>query len=103
MSRVTSRHCWVVDVDSSPYASLDHAARDHMLAAAVKQIPAQEYTAIREAIRTGAPRETWPHLDLACGGVSLVDPGGHLRRFEAQLEEIRQQIIEGRIRVEPPD
>jgi basic membrane protein A len=92
-----SGHRWVIGVDFDEYLQVEDELRPHVLTSMRLQVPVAVYRRIREAVENGDASN--PRFDLASEGVGLSASGGYLDDVSEDLEQLRQQIVAGQIRV----
>jgi basic membrane protein A len=89
---------WAIGVDSDQYETASEAVRDVILTSMVKKVDVAVddfITSVAEGEVEAGPRV----YDLEAGGVDYSTSGGNIDDIAPQLEEYKQQIIDGEITV----
>jgi basic membrane protein A len=87
-----------IGVDSDQYQQVDEATQPCILTSMLKRVDQAVYTAIEEL--SNDELAAGPQVfDLETGGIDYATDGGQLDEVEDQLEDLKQQIIDGEIEV----
>ncbi|GII53182.1 BMP family ABC transporter substrate-binding protein [Planotetraspora thailandica] len=89
---------WAIGVDSDQALTADPEVRPNILTSMMKKVNVAVYDYLA-GIADGTMRAGPTVYDLRLGGVDYSTTGGHLRDIDSRLEELKQQIIVGKIRV----
>ena len=87
---------WAIGVDSDQYLTADSELQEFILTSMLKRVDTAVYTFIEALVNgtfTGGPTT----YDLAIEGVGYSTSGGFIDDIVPQLEEFKQQIIDGDI------
>jgi basic membrane protein A and related proteins len=87
-----------IGVDSDQYQQVDEATQPCILTSMLKRVDQAVYTAVEELANdelAAGPQV----FDLETGGIDYATDGGQLDDVEDQIEELKQQIIDGDIEV----
>jgi basic membrane protein A len=89
---------WAIGVDSDQYNLVDESLQPYILTSMLKKVEVAVYDTIARAA-AGEDVAGVTAYDLAAGGVDYSTTGGHVDDIVDQLEELKQQIIDGEITV----
>ena len=89
---------WAIGVDSDQYNLVDAALQPYILTSMLKKVDVAVFDTI-EALTLGEFRGGPQTFDLASGGVDYSTSGGFVDDIADQLDEFKQQIIDGEIEV----
>ena len=89
---------WAIGVDSDQYELVDAALQPYILTSMLKKVDVAVFETI-EALTTGEFRGGVQRFDLASGGVDYSTSGGFVDDIADQLDDYKQQIIDGEIEV----
>ena len=93
------RKRWAIGVDSDQYQQVDEQTQPCIATSMLKRVDVAVYTAIEDLVNDtlegGAPLT----FDLSNDGVGYATDGGQLDDITEQLDELKQQIIDGEIEV----
>ena len=96
----TGRQLWGIGADDDAHALVDWqrttTAGDRVLTSTIKRFDIASHDVVVDAVAgelTGGRRV----YSLANGALGLAESGGHLAPFGAQLAELKQAIVEGRV------
>lgn len=89
---------WGIGVDSDQYHTVPPALQDVVLTSMLKKVDVAVFDYI-ESFVEGDPLSGEVVFGLAEGGVDYSTSGGHIDDITDQLEEYKQQIIDGEITV----
>jgi basic membrane protein A and related proteins len=89
---------WAIGVDSDVYNLESPERQPYILTSMLKKVDVAVFETI-EALSTGAYCGGVQTFDLASGGVDYATSGGFVDDIADQLEEYKQQIIDGEIEV----
>jgi basic membrane protein A len=99
VSESTGSQVWGIGVDSDQYESVgDPALQPYILTSMLKKVDVAVYDTIA-AFVNGTFEATQTVFDLAADGVGYSTSGGFIDDIVDQLEELKQQIIDGEITV----
>ena len=89
---------WAIGVDSDQYLTVDDAQKPHILTSMLKRIDVSiiEYVT---AFDDGEAPTGFVTYDLASDGVGYSKSGGFVDDIADQLDDYKQQIIDGEIKV----
>lgn len=91
---------WAIGVDYDQAKSADPDVRDVIMTSMIKRIDVAVYdylASVADHTVTSGPVV----YDLRRGGVDYSLTGGHIDGIQPRLEQIKQEIIHGRVRVSP--
>jgi basic membrane protein A and related proteins len=89
---------WAIGVDSDQYLTADEGVQDYILTSMLKQVDVAVYETIRSFVEgedVGGVRV----FDLASDGVGYSTSGGFVDDITGDLDELKQQIVDGEIEV----
>jgi len=89
---------WGIGVDSDQYNLVDPALQPYVLTSMLKKVDVAVYETVAALVNdefVGGPQT----FDLASGGVDYSTTGGFVDDISEQLDEYKQQIIDGEIEV----
>jgi basic membrane protein A len=89
---------WAIGVDSDQYNLVDPALQPYVLTSMLKKVDVAVQQTI-EKLANGEFRGGPQVFDLAAGGVDYSTSGGFVDDISAQLDDYKQQIIDGEIEV----
>ncbi len=89
---------WAIGVDSDAYNLVDAALQPYILTSMLKKVDLAVYDTI-EKLTQGEFRGGLQVYDLATGGVDYSTSGGFVDDIKTQLDDYKQQIIDGEIEV----
>ena len=89
---------WAIGVDSDAYNLVDAALQPYILTSMLKKVDVAVFDTI-EALTLGEFRGGPQVFDLASGGIDYATSGGFVDDIADQLDEYKQQIIDGEIEV----
>ena len=89
---------WAIGVDSDQAVTADPAVADVILTSMLKNVNVAVYNYL-DAVNSGEPPVGVTRYDLAVDGVGYSTTGGHVDDIAADLDEYKQQIIDGDIEV----
>jgi basic membrane protein A len=89
---------WAIGVDSDQYLTATPDQQAHILTSMVKRVDVAVYNSIK-AFNDGDTKGRVNVLDLSVDGVGYSTEGGYLDDIKDQLEDLKQQIIDGKITV----
>jgi basic membrane protein A len=87
-----------IGVDSDQYQQVDEATQPCILTSMLKRVDQAVYTAIEE-LANGELAAGSEVFDLSNGGIDYATDGGQLDDVQDQLDDLKQQIIDGDIEV----
>lgn len=87
-----------IGVDSDQYQQVDAATQPCILTSMLKRVDQAVYSAI-EDLANGELEAGSAVFDLASGGIDFATDGGQLDDISDELEDLKQQIIDGEIEV----
>jgi basic membrane protein A and related proteins len=91
---------WVIGVDSDQAVTADPAVRNLILTSMVKRVDVAVYDFVAN-LMDGTIRSGRTVYDLSLGGVDYSSTGGHIKDVQPRLEQLKQEIIIGKIKVSP--
>lgn len=97
-SSTDAKKNWAIGVDADVYSTVAESIQPYILTSALKNVDVAVKTSIGEYL-DGTLVSGEIHYDLSNDGVGYSTSGGFLDAFEDQLNEIKQQIIDGEITV----
>ena len=89
---------WAIGVDSDQYNLVSAALQPYILTSMLKKVDVAVYSTI-EALTNGEFRGGPQTFDLSTGGVDYSTSGGFVDDIADQLDDYKQQIIDGEIEV----
>jgi basic membrane protein A len=90
---------WAIGVDSDQYAQPGLAKyQKSILTSALKNVDVAVYEAV-ESVKSGSPLTGTHAYDLAKDGVGLSTSGGFIDDIKSKLDEAKQKIVNGEIKV----
>ena len=89
---------WAIGVDSDQYNLADASLQPYILTSMLKKVEVAVYDTIERAVN-GDDVAGATSYDLASGGVDYATSGGFVDDIAADLDELKQQIIDGEIDV----
>ena len=89
---------WAIGVDSDQYLTAAPDQQKHILTSMLKRVDVAVYGAIEEFTK-GDTKGGVKVFDLAKDGVGYSTSGGYVDDIKSQLEDLKQQIIDGTITV----
>ena len=89
---------WAIGVDSDQYNTADPSVQDVILTSMLKNVNVAVYNFLSEVVDGEDPTGVTTY-DLAVDGVGYSTSGGKIDDITDQLEEYKQQIIDGEIEV----
>jgi hypothetical protein len=91
---------WFIGVDVDEAITASPASRPYILASMVKRVDNAVVDAIGAALR-GELRPGLHTYGLAEGGVDLTTNGEHLSGHTAEIERLRQRVVDGSVAIPP--
>ncbi|GAA4578777.1 BMP family ABC transporter substrate-binding protein [Planotetraspora phitsanulokensis] len=92
------QHAWAIGVDSDQAKTAAPEVRGNILTSMLKKVDVAVYDYIA-SILDGTVKSGPTVYDLRLGGVDYSTTGGHIRDIQPRLEELKQEIIVGKIKV----
>jgi basic membrane protein A and related proteins len=89
---------WAIGVDSDQYLTVDDAQKPYILTSMLKRVDVSVFEYV-QAYADGEPPTGFVTYDLASGGVDYATSGGFVDDISDQLDDYKQQIIDGEIEV----
>jgi basic membrane protein A and related proteins len=89
---------WAIGVDSDQYETADPSVQDVILTSMLKNVNVAVYEYLKAANEGDAPTGV-TRYDLAVDGVGYSTSGGFVDDITADLDDYKQQIIDGEIEV----
>jgi basic membrane protein A len=89
---------WAIGVDSDQALTADDSVKDIILTSMVKNIDVAVHEFLKN-VHDGAVKTGPQVYDLASNGVGYSTTGDHLKDVADQLEDYKQQIVDGKIEV----
>lgn len=97
-SEANNTHVWAIGVDSDQYNTAGADVQAYILTSMVKHVDVAVYNTIKAQV-DGAFKPGQQVFDLAVGGVDYATSGGFVDDIKSQLDDYKQQIISGAIKV----
>jgi basic membrane protein A len=98
-SESTGTQVWAIGVDSDQYESVgDPSVQPYILTSMIKQVNVAVYDTI-ESFVGGNFEAVHTTFDLESGGITYSTSGGFIDDIKSQLDDLKQQIIDGDITV----
>jgi basic membrane protein A and related proteins len=94
----TGDHVWAIGVDSDQYLTADEELQPHILTSMLKRVDVAVYETIAAQVE-GNFEGGYRTFDLSTDGVGYSTTGGFVDDIVDQLEELKQQVIDGDIEV----
>jgi len=91
-------HVWAIGVDSDQYLTAPEELQPYILTSMLKRVDVSVYETIRAEVE-GAFEGGYHVFDLSVDGVGYATSGGFVDDIASQLEDLKQQIIDGTITV----
>ncbi|MBX6383669.1 MAG: BMP family ABC transporter substrate-binding protein [Microbispora sp.] len=91
---------WAIGVDYDQAKSADPGVRDVILTSMVKRIDIAIYDYLADIV-DGTVTSGRIVYDLKLGGVDYSLTGGHIADIQPRLEQLKQEIVYGRVKVSP--
>ncbi|MBB2742458.1 UNVERIFIED_ORG: basic membrane protein A [Microbispora rosea subsp. rosea] len=91
---------WAIGVDYDQAKSADPAVRHVILTSMIKRIDVAVYDYLAD-VADHTVRSGRVVYDLKLGGVDYTLTGGHITDIQPRLEQLKQEIIHGRVKVSP--
>ena len=89
---------WAIGVDSDQYLSAPKEQQDNILTSALKRVDVAVFDYVK-AFTEDAVKPGFDLYDMVRDGVGYATSGGYVDDIEDQLEEYKQKIIDGEIKV----
>jgi basic membrane protein A and related proteins len=89
---------WAIGVDSDQYLTATPDQQKHILTSMLKRVDVAVFETIK-AVADGNAEGGIIVFDLKADGVGYAESGGYLDEFKTQLDDLKQQIIDGKITV----
>ena len=89
---------WAIGVDSDQYLTVDEAQKKHILTSMLKRIDTAVFE-YAEAFDGGSAPSGFVTYDLKSGGVDYSTSGGFVDDITDQIDEYKDQIIAGEVKV----
>ena len=89
---------WAIGVDSDQINLVDESQKEFILTSMIKRVDVVVYDTIATFVEDGSVSGVQV-FDLESGGVDYSTTGGHVDEISDQLDELKQQIIDGEIEV----
>lgn len=90
---------WAIGVDSDQYNTADPSVQDVILTSMLKNVNVAVYNYLKEIVDTGETPAGVTTYDLAVDGVGYSTSGGFIDDITGELDDYKQQIIDGDITV----
>jgi len=90
---------WAIGVDSDQYLTASPEQQEHILTSMLKMVDVAVFETAKEFADTGTLAGGFKLFDLSNDGVGYSTSGGFVDEFVPQLDELKQQIIDGTITV----
>ena len=89
---------WAIGVDSDQYLTVDDAQKPYILTSMLKRVDVAVFEYV-QAYQDGEAPTGFVTYDLESGGVDYATSGGFVDDISDQLDDYKQQIIDGEIEV----
>ena len=89
---------WAIGVDSDQYLTAPPDEQPYILTSMLKKVDVAVYESIKDFL-DGNLDGGYRTFDLSTGGIDYSTSGGHVDDIKDQLDELKQQIIDGEITV----
>jgi basic membrane protein A len=89
---------WAIGVDSDQYLTVDESQKQYILTSMLKRIDTAVFEYVQAFVGDGAP-SGWVTYDLESGGVDYSTSGGFVDDIADQIDEYKEKIISGEIKV----
>lgn len=89
---------WAIGVDSDQAKTADPKVRDIILTSMVKKVDLGVFEFIKQS-KDGSFKAGPARYDLKSGGVELSTTGNHLSDIQSKLDQVKQDIIDGKVNV----
>jgi len=89
---------WAIGVDADQYLTADASVQPHILTSMQKRVDVAVYDYIKSVV-DGSPKTGNVVYDLKVDGVGYSTSGGFVDDIKSQLDDYKQQIIDGTIKV----
>jgi basic membrane protein A len=90
---------WAIGVDSDQYNIVDASLQPYILTSMLKKVEVAVFDTIKRFTEGEAIGGAVTVYDLSAGGVDYATSGGFVDDIKDQLEDLKQQIIDGEIEV----
>lgn len=91
-------HVWAIGVDSDQYLSVgDPSVQPFILTSMMKKVNVAVYDTIKDYVNGTLKGGVHNVFDLKSGGIDYATSGGYVDDIKAQLDDLKQQIIDGKI------
>lgn len=97
-SETSGSQVWAIGVDSDQYNLVDASLQPYILTSMLKKVEVAVYDTIERAVN-GEEVAGAIAYDLEAGGVDYATSGGFVDDIADQLDDLKQQIIDGEIEV----
>jgi basic membrane protein A len=87
-----------IGVDSDQYKTADPSVQDVIMTSALKNVDVAVYNYLKQVVDGTFPSGT-TRYDLKSGGVGYSTTGGQVDDIASKLDDLKQQIIDGKITV----
>jgi basic membrane protein A len=94
----TGTHVWGIGVDSDQYLTVPEELQPYVLTSMLKRVDVAVYETIKAEVE-GKFQGGYITFDLARDGVGYSTSGGFIDDITSQLEDLKQQIVDGTITV----
>ena len=89
---------WAIGVDSDQYLTASAEEKEHLLTSSLKRVDIATFDYIK-AFDAGSVKPGFDLYDMSRDGVGYATSGGYVDDIKDQLEEAKQKIIDGEIKV----
>jgi basic membrane protein A and related proteins len=93
-----AHNAWAIGVDSDQALTAHPEVRADILTSMMKKVNVAVYDYLADIV-DGTVKAGRSVYDLRLGGIDHSTTGGHLRDIRSRLEELKQEIIVGKIKV----
>ncbi|MDX1620937.1 MAG: BMP family ABC transporter substrate-binding protein [Nitriliruptorales bacterium] len=98
VSEQSESKVWAIGVDSDQYQTADEAVQEYILTSMLKRVDVAVFETIKGFVE-GEDVSGTQVFDLSVDGVGYSTSGGFVDEYVDQVEELKQQIIDGEIEV----
>jgi basic membrane protein A len=97
-STANNTHVWAIGVDSDQYLTAPADQQPYILTSMLKRVDVAVFETIKAYVN-GQFKGGYRTFDLKANGVGYATSGGFVDDIKSQLEDLKQQIIDGTIKV----
>ena len=89
---------WAIGVDSDQWKTAEEAQKPHILTSMLKRVDTATYDFV-QSVDEGKPLTSYQVYDLKADGVGYSTSGGFVDDIAADIDEYKEQIISGEVKV----